>query len=116
MSNYKFRTRFRKQGTETEFLFILPFNSSNGKRRDIKTKKIVPLYFIKKLQIYLREKLVSTMILGPNISRYPLFGVFLRDAREKDQVIIRIVDNHGQEQIFRTEVKFYKRKPPKQRK
>ena len=66
-----------------------------GLRTDRNTKQKIPAHYIQKLTFSLNGKEVASTDLGPAVSKDPLIGIKLKDAKPGDKIKINWSDNQG---------------------
>lgn len=90
----KIKTRAKNGGTEVLVLVNHPMET--GQRVDPKTKEKIPAHFIQKLTVDLNGKPAAVADLGVAISKDPLIGVLLNNAKAGDKVKVSWTDNKGE--------------------
>lgn len=90
----KIKTRPKDGGTEILVLVSHPMET--GQRVDPKTKEKIPAHFIQKLTLTVNGKQVAASDFGPAVSKDPLIGVLVKDAKPGDKVKVTWSDNKGE--------------------
>jgi sulfur-oxidizing protein SoxZ len=88
------KTRANKyRSGETEILALVNHPMETGRRKDKKTKKLIPAHHITKLNIELNGKLVASSNLGAAVSKRPLVGISVAGAKSGDKINVSWLDN-----------------------
>ena len=90
------KIKVKKQDDGALVLTLVKHPMETGQRVDSKTKKKVPAQYIQKMSFYLGGKKVAEANLGPAVSKDPLIGVKIPNAKSGAKVKIDWSDNKGQ--------------------
>ncbi|MDH5633243.1 MAG: thiosulfate oxidation carrier complex protein SoxZ [Gammaproteobacteria bacterium] len=90
------KIKARSKGGATEILVLVSHPMETGQRVDKKTKKKVPAHFIQKMTFKLNGKEFADANLGPAVSKNPVVGVRVSNAKKGDKVSVRWSDNMGE--------------------
>ncbi|MFV1997571.1 MAG: thiosulfate oxidation carrier complex protein SoxZ [Acidiferrobacterales bacterium] len=91
------KTRKNKyRAGETEILALVNHPMETGRRKDKKTKKLIPAHHITKLDVELKGKLVASLNFGPAVSKRPLVGISVAGAKSGDKIKISWKDNKNE--------------------
>lgn len=96
MADHETKIRTRTQGGVTDVLVLVSHPMETGLRTDPKTKEKVPAHFIQKMSFFHNDKEVVTADLGIAVSKDPLIGIKLKDAKPGDKIKVAWSDNKGQ--------------------
>lgn len=88
--------RNKSRAGETEILALVNHPMETGRRKNKKTKKLIPAHYITKLNIELNGKLVASCNLGAAVSKRPLVGVSVAGAKSGDKVKVSWRDNKNE--------------------
>ncbi len=100
----KTKVRTRNQAGVVEVLILVNHPMETGLRKDKQTKKKIPAHFIQNLTIELNGKPAVNAELGIGISKNPLLGFRLKDAKQGDALKIAWKDNKGESGVVDTTV------------
>ena len=100
----KTKVRTRTQEGAVEVLILVNHPMETGLRKDKKTKQKIPAHFIQTLDIALNGKPAVNAELGIGISKNPLLGFRLKDAKQGDKLKIAWKDNKGESDVVNTTV------------
>ncbi len=92
---YPTKLKIRPKDGATEILILVSHPMETGLRVDAKTKEKVPAHFIQTMTIQLNGKDVAVADLGVAISKDPLIGVLVANAKKGDKVNVSWSDNLG---------------------
>ncbi|OGI59097.1 MAG: thiosulfate oxidation carrier complex protein SoxZ [Candidatus Muproteobacteria bacterium RBG_19FT_COMBO_61_10] len=92
---YPTKLKIRPKDGATEILILVSHPMETGLRVDSKTKEKVPAHFIQSMTIQLNGKDVAVADLGVAISKDPLVGVSIANAKKGDKVNVSWSDNQG---------------------
>ncbi len=90
----KIKTRAR--GGQTEVLVLVNHPMETGRRKNKKTKEKIPAHYIQKMTFEINGKAVAEANLGPGVSKNPLTGIAVKDAKAGDKVKVSWTDNKGE--------------------
>ena len=90
----KIRTRY--QDGQTEILVLVNHPMETGRRRDKKTKQLIPAYYIQKMIFEVNGSVVAEANLGPGVAKNPLTGIVLKGTRAGDKIKVSWTDNKGE--------------------
>ncbi|BAU49549.1 sulfur oxidation protein SoxZ [Sulfurifustis variabilis] len=90
------RMRTKSQDGATEILVLVNHPMETGQRTDPKTKEKIPAHFIQKMTFSLNGKEVAVADLGVAVSKDPLVGVRVKNAKAGDKVKVTWSDNKGE--------------------
>lgn len=89
------KLKIRPKDGSTEILVLVSHPMETGQRVDAKTKDKVPAHFIQTLTIQLNGKDVAVADLGVGVSKDPLIGILVANAKKGDKVNVSWSDNLG---------------------
>lgn len=89
----KIRAELKDGVTEVKILMSHPMET--GGRKDAKTEKLVPAYFINQIVASANGKSVMEAQWGVAISKNPFLGFKVKGLKAGDKVTINAVDNLG---------------------
>jgi sulfur-oxidizing protein SoxZ len=92
----KMQMRARSVGDFTELMVRVAHPMETGLRKDKTTGKKIPAHFIQKMTVTHNGKLVVEADLGIAVSKNPIMGFGLKDAKSGDKVIVAWQDNKGE--------------------
>jgi sulfur-oxidizing protein SoxZ len=95
MADIATKIRTKTRDGVTDVLVLVDHPMETGLRTDRNTKKKIPAHFIQKLTFSLNGKEVASTDLGPAVSKDPLIGIKLKDAKPGDKIKINWSDNQG---------------------
>ncbi|MDH5512204.1 MAG: thiosulfate oxidation carrier complex protein SoxZ [Gammaproteobacteria bacterium] len=97
MADIQTKIRTKSQGGVTDVLVLVEHPMETGQRTDPKDKsKKVPAHFIQKMTFSVNGKEVASSDLGPAVSKDPLIGIKLKNAKPGDKIKVNWSDNMGQ--------------------
>jgi len=86
------RTRMVNNETHVDLRVSHPMES--GRRKD-SMGALIPSWYLNHLEIFHNDELVSTMKVGPLVSRNPAISLVLNGGAEDDIIKVVWVDNRG---------------------
>ncbi len=89
------KLKIRPKDGSTEILVLVSHPMETGQRVDAKTKDKVPAHFIQTLTIQVNGKDVAVADLGVGVSKDPLIGILVGNAKKGDKVNVSWSDNLG---------------------
>lgn len=92
------KTRIRTKSAEGgawDILAIANHPMETGQRTDSATKQKIPAHWIQKMTVSLNGKPIAVADLGVAVSKNPVVGVRVKDAKPGDKVTISWADNQG---------------------
>lgn len=96
MADIATKIRTKTRDGVTDVLVLVDHPMETGLRSDPKDKsKKVPAHYIQKLTFSVNGKEVVSTDLGPAVSKDPLIGIKLKDAKPGDKIKINWSDNQG---------------------
>ncbi len=96
MAKRKMRVRTRTQEGQIEVLILVNHPMETGQRKDKKTKKKIPAHYIQQVTLTHNGKLAAVADTGTAISKDPLFGFRLKNAKDGDKLRVTWSDNKGE--------------------
>lgn len=99
------KIKARKKGTATEILVLVQHPMETGNRKDKKTKKLIPANFIQTMIFSVNGKSVADASLGIGVSKNPLVGIRVKNAKSGDKISVSWKDNKGKTGSAKTTVK-----------
>ena len=90
----KVRATIRGDVADIRVLMNHPMES--GLRRDLKTNELVPIHHINHFTISLNGKVVLEAQCNQAVSKNPVFGLRVKDAKPGDLIAIDWQDNQGE--------------------
>lgn len=99
------KIKARKKGNATEILVLVQHPMETGNRKDKKTKKLIPANFIQTMIFSVNGKTVADASLGTGVSRNPLVGIRVKNAKSGDKISVSWKDNMGKTGSAKTTVK-----------
>jgi len=99
------KIKARKKGNATEILVLVQHPMETGSRKDKKTKKVIPAHFIQTLNFAINGKTVADVAMGIGISKNPLVGIRVKNAKSGDKIEVSWKDNKGETGGAKTAVK-----------
>ncbi len=99
------KIKARKKGKATEILVLVQHPMETGTRKDKKTKKVIPAHFIQTLKFTINGKSVADVAMGIGISKNPLVGIRVKNAKSGDKISVSWKDNKGETGGAKTAVK-----------
>lgn len=95
MADIATKIRTKTRDGVTDVLVLVDHPMETGLRTDRNTKQKIPAHYIQKLTFSLNGKEVASTDLGPAVSKDPLIGIKLKDAKPGDKIKINWSDNQG---------------------
>lgn len=92
----KMKMRARQSGDVTELLVRIQHPMETGLRKDKVTKKTIPTHFIQNITVVHNGKKVVNCDTGIAISKNPVMGFGLKDAKTGDKVTVSWKDNKNE--------------------
>jgi sulfur-oxidizing protein SoxZ len=80
----------------TELMVLIKHPMETGLRRDKVTLKLIPAHFIQKMNVDLNGKPAADADLSQAISKNPIMGFGLMNAKNGDKVKVSWSDNEGE--------------------
>ncbi len=99
------KIKARKKGNATEILVLVQHPMETGSRKDKKTKKVIPAHFIQTLNFTINGKTVADVAMGIGVSKNPLVGIRVKNAKSGDKIEVSWKDNKGETGGAKTAVK-----------
>jgi sulfur-oxidizing protein SoxZ len=99
------KIKARKKGNATEILVLVQHPMETGSRKDKKTKKEIPAHFIQTLNFTINGKTVADVAMGIGVSKNPLVGIRVKNAKSGDKIEVSWKDNKGETGGAKTAVK-----------
>jgi len=99
------KIKARKKGNATEILVLVQHAMETGSRKDKKTKKVIPAHFIQTLNFSINGKSVADVAMGIGVSKNPLVGIRVKNAKSGDKIEVSWKDNKGETGGAKTAVK-----------
>ncbi len=99
------KIKARKKGNATEILVLVQHPMETGSRKDKKTKKVIPAHFIQTLNFTINGKTVADVSMGIGVSKNPLVGIRVKNAKSGDKIEVSWKDNKGETGGAKTAVK-----------
>ena len=99
------KIKARKKGNATEILVLVQHAMETGSRKDKKTKKVIPAHFIQTLNFTINGKSVADVAMGIGVSKNPLVGIRVKNAKSGDKIEVSWKDNKGETGGANTAVK-----------
>ncbi|MEA1890226.1 MAG: thiosulfate oxidation carrier complex protein SoxZ [Pseudomonadota bacterium] len=99
------KIKARKKGNATEILVLVQHPMETGSRKDKKTKKEIPAHFIQTLNFAINGKSVADVAMGIGVSKNPLVGIRVKNAKSGDKIEVSWKDNKGETGGAKTAVK-----------
>jgi sulfur-oxidizing protein SoxZ len=101
------KTRIRTKsadGGAWEILALANHPMETGVRTDAATKQKIPAHWIQKMTVSVNGKPVAVADLGVAVSRNPVIGVRVKNAKPGDKVTINWTDNKGESDTAETTI------------
>ncbi|MEE8482308.1 MAG: thiosulfate oxidation carrier complex protein SoxZ [Acidiferrobacterales bacterium] len=92
----KMKMRARKTGDIAELLVRIQHPMETGLRKDKATKKIIPAHFIQNMTVMHNDKKVVSCDIGIAVSKNPVMGFGLVNAKTGDKITLSWKDNKGE--------------------
>ena len=99
------KIKARNKGNATEILVLVQHPMETGSRKDKKTKKVIPAHFIQTLNFTINGKTVADVSMGIGVSKNPLVGIRVKNAKSGDKIEVSWKDNKGETGGAKTAVK-----------
>ncbi len=99
------KIKARKKGSATEILVLVQHPMETGNRKDKKTKKVIPAHFIQTMKFTINGKGVADVAMGIGVSKNPLVGIRVKNAKSGDKIDVTWKDNKGETGGAKTTVK-----------
>lgn len=99
------KMKIKSVGDKHQVLVLVNHPMETGQRKDKKTGKAIPAHYIETLTFEHNGKVIAEASLGPGVSKNPLIGVELKDAKSGDKVKVTWTDNNGESGGSETTVK-----------
>ncbi len=78
-------------------IFVLMIHPmETGQRKDPRSGQAYPAHFIQSFTATINDRPVLNMQCGPAISKNPVFGFRVRDAKTGDKLVVTWEDNKGE--------------------
>lgn len=90
------KMKIKKGADGHDILCLVKHPMETGLRKDKKTGEVIPAHFIEIMTFQLNGNTVAEAILGQGVSKNPLIGVSVRDAKSGDKVTVAWSDNKGE--------------------
>lgn len=90
------KMKIKKGADGHDILCLVKHPMETGLRKDKKTGEAIPAHFIEIMTFQLNGNTVAEAILGQGVSKNPLIGVSVRDAKSGDKVTVAWSDNKGE--------------------
>lgn len=105
MAERKMQVRTRSEDNLVEVIVRIEHPMETGLRTDPATKQKIPAHFIQRVDIEHNGKSVATLFAGIAVSKDPLLGFRLKNAKSGDKLKISWADNRGEKGMTETTVK-----------
>ncbi len=102
--NHPTKMKTRYQNGHTEVLVLVRHPMDTGLLKNKKTHQIIPAHYIQILTVAVNGHIALTMDMGIAISKDPLFGFMLTQAKPGDTVSVAWQDNRGEHGGAQTKV------------
>jgi sulfur-oxidizing protein SoxZ len=89
----KIRTKIVDGSAHVFVLMMHPMET--GQRKDPRSGQVFPAHFIQTVAATLNDKPVLNMQCGPAISKNPVIGFRIKDAKPGDKLVVAWEDNKG---------------------
>ncbi|NOY16580.1 MAG: thiosulfate oxidation carrier complex protein SoxZ [Gammaproteobacteria bacterium] len=99
------KIKARKKGNATEILVLVQHPMETGARKDKKTKKLIPAHFIQTMVFAINGKTVADVDMSTGVSKNPLIGIRVKNAKPGDKIDVSWKDNKGETGGAKTTVK-----------
>jgi len=90
------KMKVKKSGDGYQVLVLVSHPMETGTRKDKKTGKLVPAHYIETMTFSLNGKAVAEASMGTGVSKNPLLGISLTNAKPGDKISIHWSDNKGE--------------------
>jgi len=95
MASTKMKIKKSKSGGY-EVMVLAKHPMETGLRKDKKTGEKVPAHFIQTMEFAVNGETVAQANLGAGVSKNPLIGIAIPNAKSGDKVTVSWVDNKGE--------------------
>lgn len=82
------------RGDLADIRVLLAHPMETGQRKD-PAGNTIPAHFVKQLTIRVGERIVVDAQIGTAVSRNPVFGFKVKEARAGERVVVTWIDNQG---------------------
>jgi sulfur-oxidizing protein SoxZ len=89
------KMKIKKAGDKHQVLVLVNHPMETGRRKDSKTGQLVPAHFIKSMEFKHNGKVVAEANLASGVSKNPLIGIEILNAKAGDKVEVSWSDNKG---------------------
>ena len=91
-------TKMKIKQTEGKHQVLVLVNHpmETGRRKDSKTGELVPAHFIQKMEFKHNGTVVAEANMASGVSKNPLIGIELKDAKAGDKIEVSWSDNKGE--------------------
>ena len=96
MANRLTKMKIKKAGDRFQVLVLANHPMETGQRKDKKTGELIPAHFIQKMLFEHNGKVVAEANLSQGVSKNPLVGIELANAKAGDTVKVSWSDNKGE--------------------
>ena len=86
----------KSKGGRYEVMVLAKHPMETGLRKDKKTGEKIPEHFIENMEFAVNGEVVAQANLGTGVSKNPLIGVGIPNAKPGDKVTVSWVDNKGE--------------------
>jgi len=90
------KMKIKKSSDGYRVLVLVKHPMETGLRKDKKTGKLVPAHYIETMTFSLNGKPVAEIDMGTGVSKNPLLGISLTNAKPGDKVSAQWSDNKGE--------------------
>lgn len=90
------KMRVKSVGGRVQVLALVNHPMETGLRKDTASGKLIPAHYIQKITFEHAGKVVAEAHLGPGVSKNPLIGIELEEAKPGDIVKVTWSDNRGE--------------------
>ena len=104
MASTKMKIEMSKSGGY-EVMVLAKHPMETGLRKDKKTGEKVPAHYIQTMEFAVNGEMVAQANLGAGVSKYPLIGIAIPNAKSGDKVTVSWVDNKGESDSAEKSVK-----------
>lgn len=91
------RMRVTKDGADTKILAMVTHPMETGRRKDSKTKELIPAHHIEKFEFAINGKTIASANLGAAVSKNPMVGIKIKQVNSGDKLTISWTDNKGEQ-------------------
>lgn len=99
------KMKIKNVGGRVQVLTLISHPMETGQRKEKKTGKKIPAHYVQKITFEHQGQVVAEANLGPGVSKNPLIGIELEDAKPGDQVKVSWSDNRGESGAAESTVK-----------